>query len=197
MKQKIRRLFSMLLIAVMMSGLLTPACAEAAQSNPVDVTLETEESADVSVMSDDTITRADWLSRLTEWFEMTVEEDNYPDNYFTDLDPESEYYEPVMLAVEFGVIDVEAGEEICPEDPCTREFAASTLNYCLGFQLESEEGYTYNDSETCSYPESAQIAVIADGLIWQMELFYRIRQLLLLKRHLWKRMQKQSSHLQI
>lgn len=31
------------------------------------------------------ITRVQWLHDLTELFDMTVEEDNYPDNYFSDI----------------------------------------------------------------------------------------------------------------
>ena len=59
-----------------------------------------------------TITRADWLSELTKVFEMTVEDDNYPDNYFSDLDPSSEYYYDMLLAVQFGLVDIEAGQQI-------------------------------------------------------------------------------------
>ena len=55
----------------------------------------------VNIKADDTIGRAEWLHRLTETFVMTVDEDNYPDNYFSDLDSGSEYYRDVMVAVEF------------------------------------------------------------------------------------------------
>lgn len=32
--------------------------------------------------ADEGITRAAWLQKLAQTFEMTVEEDNYPDDYF-------------------------------------------------------------------------------------------------------------------
>ena len=105
------------------------------------------------------VTRAQWLENLTTMFDMTIVSENMPDNYFSDLDETSEYYEAVMLAVEFGVVDIEAGGEIRPEDPCTREFAASTLNYCLGFQLDEGTDYTFSDSAQCQDPDSAQVAV--------------------------------------
>lgn len=105
------------------------------------------------------VTRAQWLENLTMMFDMTIVSENMPDNYFSDLDETSEYYEPLMIAVEFGVVDIEAGGQIRPEDPCTRDFAVSTLNYCLGFQLEEGKGYTFSDSAQCSDPDSAQVAV--------------------------------------
>ncbi len=116
----------------------------------------------VNIKADDTIGRAEWLHRLTETFVMTVDEDNYPDNYFSDLDSGSEYYRDVMVAVEFGVVDIEAGEAVEPEKPVTREFAAHTLNYCLGYQLEGEpenKHYTFSDASQCQFPDDAQISV--------------------------------------
>ncbi len=107
---------------------------------------------------DGTITRVQWLHELTTIFEMTVEEDNYPDNYYSDIDSSSEYYYDVMLATEFGLIDVEAGEQFKPNDPVTREFAAHTLNLCIGYVLE-EETYTFSESASVTYPNDIQIAI--------------------------------------
>ena len=59
--------------------------------------------------ADQIITRVQWLHDLTELFNMTVEEDNYPDNYFSDISEQDEYYRDVMVATEFGLVDVEAG----------------------------------------------------------------------------------------
>ena len=104
------------------------------------------------------ITRIEWLNALTNTFEMTVEENNYPDNYFSDISPDSSYYHNVMLAAEFGLIDVEAGEAFCPDADATREFAVHTLNLCLQYAPLSEN-YTFAESETVLYPEDIQVAV--------------------------------------
>ena len=90
---------------------------------------------------------------------MTVEDENYPDNYFSDLDPDSEYYRDMLLAVSFGLIDVPAGSPMEPEAPVTREFAAHTLNFCLAFQLEENTQYSFSDAEDLTYPDDAQVAV--------------------------------------
>lgn len=72
-----------------------------------------------------TVTRAEWISQLVEAFSMTVEDDsNMPDNYFSDITETDSYYRNILLAVEFGVIDLEAGEAFEPNEPTTREFAA-------------------------------------------------------------------------
>lgn len=105
----------------------------------------------------DTVTRIDWLQSLITLFDMSVEEDNYPDNYYTDIDSSSTYYRDVMVATEFGLVDVEAGEAIRLEDAATREFTAHSLNVCLGFQLETAE-YTFADSSSTDYAVDLQIA---------------------------------------
>ena len=103
------------------------------------------------------VSRADWVAALVEVFGMTVEADNYPDNYYSDIDAEDAFYRDIMVAVEFGVIDLEAGEPFCPNDAATRDFAAATLVYCLGFQPEEEQSYTFTD--TVPHPFEAQLAV--------------------------------------
>ena len=108
--------------------------------------------------SSDYITRAEWLHSLIETFNMTVEEDNYPDNYYSDISSSDSYYRDVMVAVEFGVIDLEAGEAFHPNDYTTRDFAASTLNFCLGYKLDSEK-YTFSDVSSTEHPADAQIAI--------------------------------------
>ena len=116
-------------------------------------------SANVYAADGDTVTRAEWLSMLAKTFEMTVEEEDYPDNYFSDLDETSEYYKDILLNVEFGVVDVEAGDPVYPDEPVTREFAAQTLNYCLAFKLEEETEYTFSDVESVQHPMDVQVAV--------------------------------------
>ena len=106
-----------------------------------------------------TITRAEWLHDLAVLFEMKVEEDNLPDNYFSDITEQDAYYRDILLTVEFGVIAIEAGGKVLPNEPVTREFAAHTLNYCLGYKLDEGESCTFRDAAKLEYPEDAQIAV--------------------------------------
>ena len=105
------------------------------------------------------VTRAQWISALTRTFNMTVEDGKYPDNYFLDLSEESEYYYDMLLAVEFGVLNVPAGGNVNPDGAATRAFAASTLNFCLGYQGKEDQEYTFTDLESVSDPVSAQVVV--------------------------------------
>ena len=100
---------------------------------------------------EEAITRAEWLHDLAVVFEMTVEDDNYPDNYFADLTFESEYYHDILLTVDFGVVNIEAGKKLFPNEPLTRSFAAATLNYCLGFKLDEGAKYTFSESSNALY----------------------------------------------
>ena len=105
----------------------------------------------------DIISRIEWVQMLVETFQMTVEGGSYPDNYYSDIDSTAEYYYDLMVAVDFGVIDLAAGLPFEPEEPATREFAAHTLNYCLAFQLD-EPTYTYADTDV-TYRDDVQVAV--------------------------------------
>ena len=91
-------------------------------------------------------------------FDMTVEKDNMPDDYFSDVTSAHVYYKDIMMAAEFGVIDIEAGQKVKPDEAATREFAAHTLNYCLGYKLE-DKTYTYKDTTGIKYPDDTQIAI--------------------------------------
>ena len=123
------------------------------------VTGQQVEARDTSIIyGDGTITRAEWLHDLTVMFDMTVEKDNMPDDYFSDVTSTHTYYKDIMMAAEFGVIDIEAGQEVKPDEAATREFAAHTLNYCLGYKLE-DKTYTYKDTTGIKYPDDTQIAI--------------------------------------
>jgi uncharacterized protein YjdB len=112
-----------------------------------------------AVYAETTINRAEWISSLVTAFSMSVDDEStMPDNYFSDITTDTPYYHDILLAVEFGVIDLGAGEAFEPEKPATREFAAHTLNFCLKFQLE-EKQYTYNESSDVSYPDDIQVAI--------------------------------------
>ena len=141
----IKRIVSILLALVMFATLLPAGLigtAEAAESTGAEAG----------------VSRIEWVQQLVETFNMTVEEDNYPDNYYSDMDESSPGYRDLLVAVEFGVIDLEAGSAFEPEQPATREFAAHTLNYCLGFQLDNST-YTYADTADVTYADDVQVAV--------------------------------------
>ena len=113
----------------------------------------------IQAATDTTITRAEWIHSLVTTFEMEVDETNIPDNYFNDIDESTQYYEDIMKAVAFGVVDIEAGKAFEPTKAVTREFAAHTLNFCLGFQLKDDNTYSFSDSASCEYAVDAQVAV--------------------------------------
>ena len=123
------------------------------------ITGQQVQARDTSIIyGDGTITRAEWLHDLTVMFDMTVEKDNMPDDYFSDVTSAHVYYKDIMMAAEFGVIDIEAGQKVKPDEAATREFAAHTLNYCLGYKLE-DKTYTYKDTTGIKYPDDTQIAI--------------------------------------
>ena len=105
------------------------------------------------------VTRAQWIQSLVKTFDMTVEDNNYPDNYYTDLTGQESYYRDILVAVEFGVIDEAPGTAFRPEEAATREFAAHTLNFALGYQLDEEAAYTFSESASVTYPDDIQIAI--------------------------------------
>ena len=115
-----------------------------------------------------TITRAQWLHDLTQLFGITVKPDDYSDNYFNDIDSEDEYYQDIMTAAEFGLVDIEAGEKVRPADPVTREFAVYTMNLCMGYTANAESTYDFddqsefihvNDEKAAEYFNAAQVAI--------------------------------------
>ena len=106
------------------------------------------------------VTRGEWITSLVETFSMAVDDDAVlPDNYFGDINSDMECYDDILLAVEFGVIDLAAGEDFRPDEPASREFAAHTLNYCLNFQLEEDAEYTYSEADSVTYTDDIQVAV--------------------------------------
>ena len=113
-----------------------------------------------NVFAQTTVTRGEWITRLVNTFNMTVEDDStMPDNYFSDITSDMTCYRDILLAVEFGVIDLDAGEAFEPDKPATREFAAQTLNFCLKFQLDENPEYTYSESGEVSFPDDIQVAI--------------------------------------
>ena len=129
---------------------------EPEQAETENVTEETESTEEIlkRALSGDEISRIDWVQELVTLFDLTVDEDNY----YSDISTDDSFYRDVMVACEFGMIDLEAGEEFRPEDAVTREFAAQTMNTMLGFVPETDS-YTYQDTADVTYKEAAQIAI--------------------------------------
>lgn len=133
-----RKLMSILLIVLLSATLLVPAAAEDAPA----------------------VTRAGWISQLVQTFGLTVENENYPDNYYSDLMSDRSDYHDILTAVEFGLVDLDLGEAFRPDEAATREFAAQTLNYCLGYQLDADAEYTFSEAaDMLTYPADLQIAL--------------------------------------
>lgn len=146
-----KRVLSLLVaVCMIVSTVITPGFAYAKSGiSPSEKGIVLEE-----------MTRAEWMHNLAVVFDMNVESELYPDNYFSDLDSSSEYYYDVLLNVQFGVVDVETDGEVKPDVLLTRDFAVSTLNYCLGYQLDEESSYTFSEmAETLTDADSAQIAL--------------------------------------
>lgn len=102
-----------------------------------------------SESSGGTVTRAEWLEALADAFEMSVDSDNYVDNYYSDLNSDSPYYHTVMLATEFGLVDVEAGGEFLPEE------------------ADTDEAFTEMDVEGSLDGDLAQIQPVGEDVIME------------------------------
>ena len=176
MIKSVKRLSAAILSAVMMlTAVATPLASAAAEGTfPESVTGETENNNVVTATADDsglvygdngTLTKAEWLHDLVTVFDMKVEEGDPPDNYFTDVAYDSEYYDDIMLATEFGVVNVEAGGELGPDDTVDREYASVTLNFCLGFQLD-DDTYTFSESSDEAYADELTAFQVALNRNW-------------------------------
>ena len=176
MIKSVKRLGAAVLSAVMMLTVVaTPLASAAAEGTfPESVTGETENNNVVTATADDsglvygdngTLTKAEWLHDLVTVFDMKVEEGDPPDNYFTDVAYDSEYYDDIMLATEFGVVNVEAGGELGPDDTVDREYASVTLNFCLGFQLD-DDTYTFSESSDEAYADELTAFQVALNRNW-------------------------------
>ena len=176
MIKSVKRLGAAVLSAVMMlTAVATPLASAAAEGTfPESETGETENNNVVTATADDsglvygdngTLTKAEWLHDLVTVFDMKVEEGDPPDNYFTDVAYDSEYYDDIMLATEFGVVNVEAGGELGPDDTVDREYASVTLNFCLGFQLD-DDTYTFSESSDEAYADELTAFQVALNRNW-------------------------------
>ena len=173
---RFKRAAAGLIASVMaLTALISPFTSAAAEGAfPEPATGETENNNVVTATADDsglvygdngTLTKAEWLHDLVTVFDMKVEEGDTPDNYFTDVAYDSEYYDDIMLATEFGVVNVEAGGELGPDDTVDREYASVTLNFCLGFQLD-DDTYTFSESSDEAYADELTAFQVALNRNW-------------------------------
>ena len=159
-----KRIISLLLALVMVLGMLpwdTLGVGATGSGEVIHVVeepvklIQTEEP--VANSDGIAVTRAQWLQMLVEVFDYHIEDEIVPDNYFTDLHEEAEYYEDILVAVYYGLVDVLPNSPMEPEAAATREFAVSTLNACMGYLPESEPNF--NEAAEVTYPDDIQVAL--------------------------------------
>ena len=84
-----------------------------------------------SAANDDTVTRKEWMTDLKATYELDQEDMSMlPEEFFSD-----------------------------PEATATREFAATTVNYFIGFELNQGLGYSFTDAADVTDKDSAEYAV--------------------------------------
>ena len=59
----------------------------------------------VELMSDSPISRGQWIQRLVELFELTLDKTEYPDVYYPDI-ADSPFFDDIMIATKYGFIDI-------------------------------------------------------------------------------------------
>ena len=164
----LKKLLSVVLCAAIISGVVAVLPAVDGSADP-GVTAAAADSTSaatgITYGSNGTITRAEWLHNLAIVFDMSVDSDAVPDNYFSDLESSHPYYNDILLTVEFGVVNIEAGGNILANELVTRDFAVSTLNFCLGYQEKEDDVYPFSDYELCSSPIDALVAVERGWLV--------------------------------
>ena len=141
-------------LATMICFSIIPTQALAANDDAVEVNYTTDS---VELLSDAPISRGQWIQKLVELFELTLDKTEYPDIYYPDI-VDSPFFDSIMIATKYGFIDVEAGENFEPEDFLSREDAVHMLNFYLGIQNGREE-YTFVDVENAIYPDDIQVAL--------------------------------------
>lgn len=101
------------------------------------------------------ITRGAWIHALVQGFEMEMPDDAEYEIPYHDLE-DSEYIADIRTAAYYGVFDI-LDENFHPEVYATRDFAAHTLNFCLGYP--STVSPLYSDADAVYYAGDAQIAL--------------------------------------
>ena len=140
-----------------------PEAVQAETPTPTETPIPLEEitdSQDVVTyeMTGETVSRIEWVADIVSALGLSVDADQFPDDYYPDVTATDEHYQALMSAVANGLIDLDAGENFHPDDPTTREFAANTLNSRLGYIMQAES-YSFTDSADTAYADDLQVAV--------------------------------------
>ena len=140
-----------------------PEAVQAETPTPTETPIPLEEitdSQDVVTyeMTGETVSRIEWVADIVSALGLSVDADQFPDDYYPDVTATDEHYQALMSAVANGLIDLDAGENFHPDDPTTREFAANTLNSRLGYIMQAES-YSFTDSADTAYANDLQVAV--------------------------------------
>ena len=140
-----------------------PEAVQAETPAPTETPIPLEEitdSQDVVTyeMTGKTVSRIEWVADIVSALGLSVDADQFPDDYYPDVTATDEHYQALMSAVANGLIDLDAGENFHPDDPTTREFAANTLNSRLGYIMQAES-YSFTDSVDTAYADDLQVAV--------------------------------------
>ncbi|MBR2876736.1 MAG: hypothetical protein IKC01_06340, partial [Clostridia bacterium] len=151
--------FLSVLLAVLMLVAIIPATSMTIIANAITIT-----STALLYGDSDGLTRAEWLHNLAVVGDLDMDENAHMDNYFSDLTSKHKYYNDVLLNLQYGLIDIQAGSELRPDDQLTRDFAVSTLNALLSFQVDESESYTFSDASVLwSYTEETEAITEGEG----------------------------------
>lgn len=101
----------------------------------------------------DGYTVAQWLDKVENDFNMLYYTESEP--YFASVTSESEDFDTVQIAAEWGLIDTDQGIKLA--DKITKEYAAQTLVAAMAFDYEVDAGIS--DADKISDVHSASIAV--------------------------------------
>ena len=101
------------------------------------------------------VTRGEWIHALSVGFAMKVEDESTIVEYFTDLEG-CNYKKDIDLAANFGVFDI-LEEEFHPDEYVTRDFAAHTMNFCIGYA--EPVTVLFADTDAVYYDADAQISL--------------------------------------
>ena len=115
------------------------------------------EVAEQSAISEVQLSRGEWIAAMVKTLSLTVAKSQYPDNYYSDISEDSPYYDAIMTATAYGLIAVTEGTPFEPDASATRNFAAETAVFLVGFQSNGSADFA--DIGQCSNPTAAKVAV--------------------------------------
>ena len=115
---------------------------------------EIQEEADYAAAQ---FSRGAWISAMVDTLSLSVDKSQNPDNYYSDISTDSPYYDDIMIATAYGLISVTEGTPFEPDAAATRNFAAETAVFLVGFQ--SKGSVSFADEAQCANPTAAKVAV--------------------------------------